>query len=333
MKCLGIVFGILLGAAVCQAEEQPLPGVFIQPFPVCRQIQGANGPEELCVNASIAASTKEGRKFAEDSSCSTVRTQRPYRPLPNSQQGQPDDPRLNDPVFMKELNWVKSQIQSSACTCCHDTSVSPDYAAWDVSSPYVWMEQMSDRALAIMAGDVSTSLMGVYPKEENFGFDRSQTGAATTDVPRMKAFFQTELARRGVTAEDISGMPSGNGPFEQILMQKPVPCTDGMGIDQDGRLNWGKALARYVYITEADGPNPLSPPNSDLPRGTIWRLDVWPSRPALSSGIPYGEIQEGTRQIFPKAGVPALLEQGKTYRLYTTRDVLRPIVNCTFIAP
>ncbi len=319
------VVNALLGSMGLMAQETPKPGVTVPPYPVCREVDG----KELCVNASIAASTMEGRSFAADSDCSTVRTQRPFRPMPAKTQGQPDDPRLQDPQFMQELNWVKGQIFASACSCCHDTSAGRDYAAWDINGANVWTEQMTNRALAIMAGSLRTDLMGTYPAEENFGFDRSQTGSPTTDVTRMKAFFQRELDRRGVTAEDIARMPSANGPFEAILNQKPSVCADGIGVDAEGRINWGPTPARYVYVTRADSPNPLSPPKGDLPAGTLWRLDVLPSRDAITSAR-YGMLAEGSRQGFPTNGVPEILQEGQTYRLYATRDIMRPIINCTF---
>jgi hypothetical protein len=322
------VVNALLSTMSATAQEMPKPGVSVPPYPVCREVDG----KSLCVNASIAASTMEGRSFAADSDCNTVRTQRPFRPLPATTQGLPDDPRLQDAAFMQDLQWVKSQIFASACSCCHDTSAGRDYAAWDISGPYVWTEQMTNRALAIMAGSLRTDLMGYYPPEENFGFDRSQTGAPTTDVSRMKAFFQRELDRRGVTAEDIAKMPSANGPFEAIQNQKPTFCAAGQGVDADGRINWGSIPARYVYVTRADALNPLTPPNRDLPEGTLWRLDVLPSRDAITSAS-YSVLAEGSRQGFPAQGSPVALEEGESYRLYVTRDVLRPIVNCTFTFP
>jgi hypothetical protein len=319
------VVNALMGTMGVMAQETPKPGVTVLPYPVCREVDG----EQLCVNASIAASTKEGRSFAADSDCSTVRTQRPFRPLPAKTQGAADDPRLQDAQFMQELNWVKGQIFASACSCCHDTSAGRDYAAWDINGANVWTEQMTNRALAIMAGSVRTDLMGTYPAEENFGFDRSQTGSPTTDVPRMKAFFQRELDRRGVTAEEIAKFPSANGPFEAVQNQKPTVCADGLGVDAAGRINWGPVPARYVYVTRVDAPNPLTPPKGDLPPGTLWRLDVLPSRDAITAAS-YGVLAEGSRQGFPANGTPEELQDGQSYRLYATRDILRPIVNCTF---
>lgn len=331
MKKQWYVLAWLLLPASVWAQATPKPGVFIQPYPVCRQIVENGQTEELCVNASIAASTREGRYFAEDSECSVVKTQRPFRPLAAPQQGSADDPRLQDAAFMTELNWVKSQVASSACSCCHSTRSGAPYAAWDIDGPNVWTEQMTNRGVAIMSGALSTDLMGSYPKEQNFGFDRSQTGVPTTDVARMKAFFQAELDRRGVTPADIAKLPSGNGPFEQVLKQKPSPCADGIGVDGMGLVSWGTAPARYVYITLPDATNPLTPPDRDLPAGTLWRLDVLPSSDPLNSGLPYGQIPEGTLQRFPTSSPAVQLVAGQSYRLYVTRDVLRPIVNCTFV--
>ncbi len=330
LKCLGVV-GLFILAPSLWAQGTPQPGVFVQPYPVCRDVVHNGESQKLCVNASIAASTLEGRSFAEDSDCSTVKTQRPYRPLPTTKQGKADDPRLQDSAFMADLDWVKSQVRASACSCCHSTAAAPTYAAWDIDAPYVWIEQMTDRAVAIMAGSLPTDLMGSYSKEQNFGFDRSQTGSPTTDVPRMKTFFQNELDRRGVTEEAIAKMQSGNGPFEQVLKQKPIVCPDGIGVDSSGRVSWGTAAARYVYITSPEASNPLTPPNTDLPAGTLWRLDVLPSSDPLASGVSYGSRLEGTLQKFPSEGEPEALQAGQTYRLYATRDVLRPIINCTFV--
>ncbi len=81
-----------------------------------------------------------------------------------------------------------------------------DFALWDINKPHIWTDQLTPRGVAILGGQVSSAVFGQIPPEDNNGFDRSETGAPTTDVARFKAYFQKEIVRRGITAEDIAKM-------------------------------------------------------------------------------------------------------------------------------
>jgi hypothetical protein len=128
--------------------QSPQPHPFPLPYPLCKEIDSNGAKEQLCVQVSPISSTREGRSYVADSDCNVVKLQRFYRPQPAPQHGTADDPRLQDPQFMKELNWVSDQIRASAC--CHDTKTSDSYGLWDVNDPYVWLDQFTSRGLAMM---------------------------------------------------------------------------------------------------------------------------------------------------------------------------------------
>lgn len=319
-------------------ETPPLDGVFIQPFTSCQGIEpgdNSSGDEMVCTKVAIAGSSEEGRAFIDYGSCDVVLTQRPYwnkRPYGDVD---PNDERLSDEAFMQELNWINSQVRSDACVCCHDTKGSGRAAAvWDISAEGVWTDQLSDEGVAILAGKVSSDILGIFPPEQNNGFDRTSTGFPTTDVARVQAFFQNELDRRGVTDEDIASFPEFGSFILDIIEREPGACTGSEGIDADGGISWsGNDGARYIYVKEAGSENPGVPPNFDNPDGVLWRLDVMPNAEALSPGIMYGEVPEGTYQVTPDNGTAPALVSGQEYHLYILRDILVPICNCLFIAP
>ncbi len=178
---------------------------------VCRTPEG--GGEPVCTNVFISGCSVEGANYAEEVSCETVRHQgRPFRKVPAPRPPNPQDARLEDPDFMGELGWVTRQVRSCGCACCHDTSKLSDFAMWDINKPFVWIAQMTNRGIVIMSGQLPSSGFGDIAASENNGFDRSQTGAPTTDVERFKAFFKTEADRRGITPEEIAKMKPLNPP-------------------------------------------------------------------------------------------------------------------------
>lgn len=297
---------------------------------------------DVCANVSIAGATHPGYYFPDIASCEDVRTQRPFFLVESPVETSPDDPRLGDKQFMQELSWVTSQAASTGCTCCHDSTLQVGYAAWDIAAEWIWTDMLTPRGVAILAGKIPSDSGGLYPTEENFGFDRSQTGIASTDPNRMRAFFEAELSRRGISDEDISKLdPFDNWLFENARKQKPVDCAVGEGVNPDGTVRWfgtpdqkpERKLARYIYILSENAPNPLVPPNLDTPEETYWRLNVRSDAPPVESGIAYGKIMEGTYQAVPVGGSAPALEPGKVYRLYVLFDVLFPITNCKFTAP
>lgn len=177
----------------------------------CKNVEGSE--QIVCAHAFISGCTVEGRNYAEDVSCPDVRKQgRPFRPYPSPKEPSPTDPRLEDSAFMEELGWVTRQVRSCGCACCHDTSKLSDFALWDINKPYVWIEQMTRRGVVILSGQLDSTSLGSLPPADNNGFDRSQTGAPSTDPARFKAFFEAEAARRGITPEEIAKMRPLNIP-------------------------------------------------------------------------------------------------------------------------
>lgn len=114
--------------------------------------------------------------------------------------------RPQEPTFAHELAWVTKEIRSGACTCCHDTSKDGRAASWDIAVPGPWVDQLTDRGVVIMAGRLESTAFGTTKGVDINGFNRELTGASTTDGVRMRAFFDAELDRRGVTEADIAMM-------------------------------------------------------------------------------------------------------------------------------
>lgn len=185
----------------------------------------------------------------------------------------------------------------------------------------------------MLAGWVDSTAFGAFDPEDNNGFDRSVTGVPTTDVPRMAAFLEAELARRGRTRADFAETPPFGGVLYDQLFYEPGPCEDGVGIDADGTVTWTGGPARYLYVLEADASSPGVPPNLDLPDGTLWRLDVAHTAQPLPSGVRYGDAPAGSRVAWPPSGVAPALEPGRPYYLVALLDVYLPATRCVFVAP
>lgn len=290
---------------------------------------------KVCTFNFIGACTEEGRKYADYGRCDDVLTQRPYWPAPPSDFKTPEnDPRLSDPAFLGELAWVTAQVEACGCVCCHSEAIAPQGASnWYVEAGPVWTDSFYPTGLAFAAGWVDSSALGAYPAAENNGFSRDETGLPTTDVTRMRAFFEGELARRGFTKEDFNDLEPFGGPIYQQSLYTPSACEAGIGIDQDGKITWSGGKARYVYVMMPETTPPGVPPNLDRPEGTLFRLDVASSADPVASGITYGELLPGTKQGFPLEGAPAKLTPGQTYYLYVLADVGIPITRCLFTMP
>jgi hypothetical protein len=153
-------------------------------------------------------------------------------------------------------------------------------------------------------------------------------------VQRVKAFFQQELDRRGVTDADIAALPEFGSFLTGILDAAPVDCTAEEGVNADGTVSWVSGEgARYVYVMAPDTKNPGVPPNLDKPEGTIWMLAVKASAHPIMPGIPYGTQPDGTYQVVPADSEAPAIERGKRYKLYVLKDILQPLANCLFTAP
>jgi len=330
--------GVTLRAAVQQVRrvEDAHANVFIPPYLDCREPLagetglGPNG--QVCAQVAVSGCTEPGKLFSNYASCDVVRTQRPFWPRPPAAEPRADDPRLNDADFMRELSWVTTQVEACGCVCCHDSNGNAGQAGqWDIRRGPIWLDTLSDSGLALFVGLADSSVLGAYPPADNFGFDRTATGLPTTDTPRMKAFLEGELARRGISEEEAAAVPPFGGPIQANRVRKPGSCKEaGHGIAADGRVIFQGGLARYVYVLSLGSENPGVPPNLDLPVGTLWRLDVLASADALASGLVYGTTPPGSFQAFPEQAAAPALELGQSYQLTVLRDVGVPLANCIF---
>jgi hypothetical protein len=342
--CTAFLGGTFVAASNCSGYGQPpMSGeasqatVFQWPTQSCvpalpGEPEGAtNG--EVCTWNLISGSTEEGRSYADYGSCEIVYTNRPYYPLPAWEEPPIEDPRYHDLVWVAESTWVASQVRASACSCCHSDVAPSGSARWSIDSGVGWVDTMSEEALALFAGRTDSSTLGAFLPADNNGFDRLNSAMPTTDVTRMLAFFEGEIAHRQVTEAFISVLPDIGGPL--ILQRDFVPeaCTEGEGLDLYGNLAWTGGEARYLYVMDPGSENPGLPPNLDLPAGTLWRADVAYDVPAFPSGVAYGVLPAGAFQRYPETGAPAPLVSGQEYYLYVLGDVVIPRARCLFTQP
>ncbi len=259
-----------------------------------------------------------------------MRTQRPYYPYPA---GQPrgNDARLQNPTYAAELAWVRSQVEASACVCCHSRRATPEGPSnWYLEAPGNWIDSFYDTGLALGAGWIDSRALGAYPASENNGFARTTSGIPSTDPARMARFFEQELAHRGRTRASFANATPFGGPIYDQLVYAPSRCTNGEGVRNDQTIQWTGGAARYLYVLDQGSENPGVPPNLDLPMGTRWRLDIPPTGTPMASGIRYGQVPTGATQRFPANGAPAALVPGATYYLYVLADVGVPLTRCLF---
>ncbi len=342
--------GVFDPAPVCGGKVEDMGGgtglpTFQQPVLTCQDPKPGEPPGmspggQVCTWEMISGATEPGRSFMDYASCDRVRTQRPYYPVPPAENATREDARMKDPTYVAEVNWVRSQIEATACICCHSTRAPQGPSNWYVESPGNFINSFNPRGLAMGAGWINTVSFGAYRPEHNNGFSRASPERpndsifVTTDAARIARFFEAELAQRGYKREDFADDLYGGGPLDAQLRYRPTACELGEGVGADGTLTWRGGKARYVYVLEADATSPTVPPNLDLPEGTLWRIDV-PSvgNPVASGTVRYGVVPTGMSQRFPESGPPAALTSGKTYYLYVLADIIIPITRCTFTAP
>ncbi|MGE0786687.1 MAG: proteinase inhibitor [Sandaracinaceae bacterium] len=324
----------------CAATGEEPAGAVVPTEPDCRaprsgEPPGASGGQ-VCTPTLISGSTEEGRRFADYADCDVVRTQRPYYAMASdAPMAAPSDPRRSDTSYMDELAWLTTQAEASACSCCHSASRTPSGAArWDTEAGPLWIDTVSDEALAMFGGFTDSAAFGFLPVEENNGFDRSTTGLPTTDVLRLRAFVLRELMRRGLDQTEAEALTPFAPFFRELIDFVPEPCAEGVGIDAEGTLRWTGGAARYVWILAEGSRSPGVPPNWDLPDGTLWAITVDAEAAPLGCGMSYGELDAGVRQRIPADGTaPAPLVRGETYYLAVMRDIAQPITRCLFVAP
>jgi hypothetical protein len=316
--------------------EDALPTIFIPPFQDCRDpLPGDTGEGpggKVCTHTVLSGCTEPGKYFGDYASCDVVRTQRPFWEDPPAKEPSPNDPRLKDPEFMRELAWMTEQVEACACVCCHDSrNFDGKFGKWDIARGEIWLDTLSDNGLALFSGLADSTTLGAYPASENNGFDRTSTGLPTTDTERMKKFTLAELERRGVSREEAKAVTPFGGPLYTQRITPPAKCKPGETVTSDGKVRWLSGKARYVYVLEAGSDNPGVPPNLDLPEGTIWRLDVLASKQPLASGMRYGTTPAGSFQTYPESTSAPALVKGKTYQLHVLKDVAVPLANCLFV--
>jgi len=339
LACTSFAAGEFSPTPVCGGEVEDNHTVFIWPFETCSDPvegdpAGSSADGQVCVWESINGCVDEGMDFRDYGSCDIVETNRPYYPVEGRETGGADDPRMSDPDYLAELEWVQGQVKSCACICCHSEDTREGPAIWSVDGPTLWPDAMSDQAIGMFAGYVDSSALGAYAPEVNNGFDRVASGMPTRDPDRMVAFWLGEFARRGLdpsTMEDY--LPVGSVLLDQVHFDLDR-CESGEGMRSDGTITWlDDRTARYLYVLEAGSQNPGVPPNFDQPEGVLWRVDVPHTEDGFASGVPYGAAPEQSVQIHPADGSAPALESGTDYHLYVLFDIALPIARCIFTAP
>lgn len=316
----------------------PMPElVCVDPLP--GEPEGSSEDGQVCTWQIVSGATEEGRSFSDYASCDVVVRQRGYAPVPANSLADTPDPRMDDPSYTAELDWVRGQVRAGSCDCCHSSAAPQGAAVFDADFEGNMANQFTDRGLAMGAGWIPTVGFGTYAPEDNNGFERSSlvdpylSIFPTTDQGRMMAFFESELEHRGLKPEDFEGDSYGAGPLDTQLYYEPEACSSDEGIDANGLIRWLPGRARYIYVLEKGSLSPTVPPNLDLPEGLIWRVDLpADGSPVSSETVTYGEVPAGMTQVYPAEGAPAPLETGKEYYLYVTADVLYPISRCVFVA-
>jgi hypothetical protein len=312
--------------------------IYIQPTQVCRaplegEPPGKSPGAQVCTWQSVAGATEEGRRFQDYGSCEVVRTQRPYYPMPPNPTYLPDDARMQDPMYVAELTWVRKQIEAVGCACCHSAAAPKGPVRWSIDLPGNWSTAMSDRDVAAVSNWIDTSLFEKYPAAINNGFSRPH-GLPSTNPDRIEAFFAAEAAHRGLTKDQFASAPPTGGPLIEQTSYVPQPCTNGEGVNAAGMIQWEGGPARYIYVLDVGSKKPTVPPDRDTPDGTVWRVDV-PAmgQPLLPAMVQYGVLPMSTLQHFPSTGSPVALTAGRDYYLYVTRDMFQPITRCIFTMP
>ncbi len=325
---------------VCAGEDPTGTGgggpgsPFIQPTLECRDpIAGeepGDGPDgQICTWQLISAATEEGRRYADYADCNVVYTQRPYYSVAGNDET--DDPRMDDPDYVAEADWVREQVEATACACCHSDVAPMGTSNWTIDSPGNWVGTFDDTGLAFSAGWIDSSSFGEFAPEDNNGFDRTY-GIPSTDPLRMRDFFLGELEHRGLVEDDFADEPAFGGPLYTQLVYEPAACEKGERVDRDGSIHWDGGGARYIYVLESGSGNPTVPPNLDLPEGTLWRVDVpWDEADVMFSGeVDYGDAPAIAAQSFPVSDSAPGLTPGQDYYLYVSADVGIPLTRCLF---
>lgn len=325
---------------VCAGEDPTDTGgggpgsPFIQPTLECRDPiageEAGDGPDgQICTWQLISAATEEGRRYADYADCNVVYTQRPYYSVGGNDET--EDVRMDDPAYVAEVDWVREQVEATACACCHSDVAPMGTSNWTIDSPGNWVGTFDDTGLAFSAGWIDSTSFGEFAPEDNNGFDRTY-GIPSTDPLRMRDFFLGELEHRSLVEDDFADEPAFGGPLYTQLVYEPSACEKGERVDGDGSIHWDGGGARYIYVLESDAGSPTVPPNLDLPAGTLWRVDVpWDEEDVMFSGeVDYGDVPSFATQNFPVSDAAPALTPGQEYYLYVSADVGIPLTRCLF---
>ena len=299
------------------------------------------GEKEFCVWQHAQGCVPSGHHYNDYGSCDVaMTTSARFYKFPGFKV-ETDQSVLEDEEWLKESEWVQSEIRACGCTCCHDSREghSDGFAtAFDVSAPGVWTDTFTDFGLLTSSGDIDTTLLGgTFDPEVNYGFDRTHQIFPTTDPARMQAFFRGEIERRGLSDEQIQEqidlVPLRFAGLYMAYTEETQACGPGEGMDSDGTIHWSrKGVARYLYVMEEGSDNIGDPPGLDHPEGIIWRVNLpRDEEPWETGAVTYGKVPTAGIQIVPEAGDAPELELGKRYKLYVVPDYgpFR-LVNCNF---
>jgi len=295
-----------------------------------------DGTEQVCVWENTTGVVPEGLKYIEVGECDKVFTQAPSWFVEPSQLYETDPSIMDDVEYKTESDWVRSQIRSSGCACCHaSSSESGNTSGFDIDAPFAWTDTIKNHQLAQMTGLYEEHRnFGYIDPEDNHGFSREDTMFPTTDPVRMRNFFVSELERRNVPQEDLDEGERILQSFFSRLLEEPTECISPWTGIEDGKVIWNSdGGIRQIYLLKEDANTPGFPPLLDLPDGTVWALYVQPdAEPLVSGEIGIGDIPDGTVQFIPEDGSMPVLEDGATYRLFATPDfqLIREL-NCTFV--
>lgn len=320
-------FGFALFCGSAAAAPYPYP------FESCMPAKTGKG--HVCVQNYIAGAVSGGKEFVDYGKCEVVREQRPYWFVPPKGDN-PSDPRLQDPAFKKEYDWVVAQVRSVGCSCCHTAKSGVPASKWDLDAQGVFLDQLSPYGLAVFSGEnVDFHRLARFDPRDNYGFDQSKTAIPTQDPERFRAFVFRVAEDRGIKLEDLRSQKRfPGGRFDVVKDQATGTCEPGIGVRADGTVHWGETGARYVYVMKKGTENPLGPPSLNRPEGTIWNIRMISSAEPLASGIRYGERPLGAKQEVPVTQLaPEALSEGEIYKLYVSADFLRPTMNCEFVFP
>ena len=331
-----------ISAPTAEITAQLTATPFLWPEQVCVDATGLELTEdtelsednEVCVWDNFSGNTPEGIPFTELLTCDRSFTQGPPWFAPPGRIYESDSALLDDAEYAEDLEWVSEQVATSGCACCHDSSSGSGHTSgFDISAPGIWTDSMTNSQLSMAAGMFTEKdLFGHYDAAANHGFDRTESLFATTDPERMKAFFTAEFERRSGSEADLE---EAEGQFDALfgrLFEDVYDCIDPYEGIIEGTIAWNGDGVRQIYILEEEAETPGFPPNLHLPEGTVWALFVDATAAPLESGaVVPGVVPDGATQAWPEDGSMPVLVEGRTYRLYTSPDVMIPReANCTF---